>query len=161
MKKFLLSICIASSSLFVYSENTVSDIFKANYKNQLFMDVEAALAEAQSELEIIPYWAAEEISSKANIKYLSQKDIDEEHKLVRHTLDSRLNVCKRSIDSEAAEYLHYGGTTVDIWDTVLVLQIIDSIDLLIDDLLEIEDNPISKRGRLPGRLLGPRLERLI
>ena len=29
------------------------------------------------------------------------------------------------------------------------------------DLLEIEDKPISKRGRLPGRLLGPRLERLI
>ena len=103
------------------------------------MDVEVALAEAQSELEIIPLWAAKEISSKANIKYLSQKDIDEEHKLVRHTLVARLNVWKRSIDAEAAEYLHYGATTVDIWDTVLVLQIKDSIDLLIDDLLEIED----------------------
>ncbi len=159
MKKFLLSFCIASSSLFVYSENTVSDIFKANYKNQLFMDVEAALAEAQSELEIIPYWAAEEISSKANIKYLSQKDIDEEHKLVRHTLVSRLNVWKRSIDSEAAEYLHYGATTVDIWDTVLVLQIKDSIDLLIDDLLEIEDYLLTLTKEnlntyMPGRTLG-------
>ena len=54
MKKFLLSFCIVSSSLFVFSEDTVSDIFKPNYKNQLFMDVEVALAEAQSELEIIP-----------------------------------------------------------------------------------------------------------
>ena len=95
MKKFLLSFCIVSSSLFVFSEDTVSDIFKPNYKNQLFMDVEVALAEAQSELEIIPLWAAKEISSKANIKYLSQKDIDEEHKLVRHTLVARLNVWKR------------------------------------------------------------------
>ena len=159
MKKFLLSFCIASSSLFVYSENTVSDIFKANYKNQLFMDVEAALAEAQSELEIIPSWAAQEISSKANIKYLSQKDIDEEHKLVRHTLVSRLNVWKRSIDSEAAEYLHYGATTVDIWDTVLVLQIKDSIDLLIDDLLEIENYLLTLtkdnlNTYMPGRTLG-------
>ena len=159
MKKFLLSFCIVSSSLFVFSENTVSDIFKPNYKNQLFMDVEVALAEAQSELEIIPLWAAKEISSKANIKYLSQKDIDEEHKLVRHTLVARLNVWKRSIDAEAAEYLHYGATTVDIWDTVLVLQIKDSIDLLIDDLLEIEDYLLTLtkdnlNTYMPGRTLG-------
>tara|TARA_B100001758_G_scaffold154708_1_gene133285 strand:+ start:427 stop:1800 length:1374 start_codon:yes stop_codon:yes gene_type:complete len=159
MKKFLLSFCIVSSSLFVFSEDTVSDIFKPNYKNQLFMDVEVALAEAQSELEIIPLWAAKEISSKANIKYLSQKDIDEEHKLVRHTLVARLNVWKRSIDAEAAEYLHYGATTVDIWDTVLVLQIKDSIDLLIDDLLEIEDYLLTLtkdnlNTYMPGRTLG-------
>ena len=159
MKKFLLSFCIVSSSLFVFSEDTVSDIFKPNYKNQLFMDVEVALAEAQSELEIIPLWAAKEISSKANIKYLSQKDIDEEHKLVRHTLVARLNVWKRSIDAEAAEYLHYGATTVDIWDTVLVLQIKDSIDLLIDDLLEIEDYLLTLTKNnlntyMPGRTLG-------
>jgi len=159
MKKFLLSFCIVSSSLFVFSEDTVSDIFKPNYKNQLFMDVEVALAEAQSELEIIPLWAAKEISSKANIKYLSQKDIDEEHKLVRHNLVARLNVWKRSIDAEAAEYLHYGATTVDIWDTVLVLQIKDSIDLLIDDLLEIEDYLLTLtkdnlNTYMPGRTLG-------
>jgi len=159
MKKFLLSFCIVSSSLFVFSEDTVSDIFKPNYKNQLFMDVEVALAEAQSELEIIPLWAAKEISSKANIKYLSQKDIDEEHKLVRHTLVARLNVWKRSINAEAAEYLHYGATTVDIWDTVLVLQIKDSIDLLIDDLLEIEDYLLTLtkdnlNTYMPGRTLG-------
>ena len=159
MKKFLLSFCIVSSSLFVFSEDTVSDIFKPNYKNQLFMDVEVALAEAQSELEIIPLWAAKEISSKANIKYLSQKDIDEEHKLVRHTLVARLNVWKRSINAEAAEYLHYGATTVDIWDTVLVLQIKDSIDLLTDDLLEIEDYLLTLtkdnlNTYMPGRTLG-------
>ena len=159
MKKFLLSFCIVSSSLFIFSEDTVSDIFKPNYKNQLFMDVEVALAEAQSELEIIPLWAAKEISSKANIKYLSQKDIDEEHKLVRHTLVARLNVWKRSIDAEAAEYLHYGATTVDIWDTVLVLQIKDSIDLLINDLLEIEDYLLTLtkdnlNTYMPGRTLG-------
>ena len=158
MKKYLLSFLIISSGA-IFAEDTVENIFKVNYKNQLFMDVEVALAEAQSELGIIPAWAANEISSKANIKYLSQKDIDREHKLVRHTLVARLNVWKRSIDKDAAEYLHYGATTVDIWDTVLVLQIKDSIDLLIDDLLEIEaylltltkDNLYTY---MPGRTLG-------
>ena len=158
MKKYLLSFLIISSGA-IFAEDTVANIFKASYKNQLFMDVEVALAEAQSELGIIPSWAANEISSKADIKYLSQKDIDKEHKLVRHTLVARLNVWKRSIDKDAAEYLHYGATTVDIWDTVLVLQIKDSIDLLIDDLFEIEDYLLTLTKDnlytyMPGRTLG-------
>ena len=158
MKKYLLSFLIILSGT-ILAEDTVANIFKVNYKNQLFMDVEVALAEAQSELGIIPSWAANEISSKADIKYLSQKDIDKEHKLVRHTLVARLNVWKRSIDKDAAEYLHYGATTVDIWDTVLVLQIKDSIDLLIDDLLEIEDYLLTLTKDnlytyMPGRTLG-------
>mgnify|MGYP003299790930 FL=1 len=158
MKKYLLSFLIILSGT-ILAKDTVANIFKVNYKNQLFMDVEVALAEAQSELGIIPSWAANEISSKADIKYLSQKDIDKEHKLVRHTLVARLNVWKRSIDKDAAEYLHYGATTVDIWDTVLVLQIKDSIDLLIDDLLEIEDYLLTLTKDnlytyMPGRTLG-------
>ena len=158
MKKYLLSFLIISSGA-IFAEETVENIFKVNYKNQLFMDVEVALAEAQSELGIIPAWAANEISSKADIKYLSQKDIDKEHKLVRHTLVARLNVWKRSIDKDATEYLHYGATTVDIWDTVLVLQIKDSIDLLIEDLLEIEDYLLTLTKDnlytyMPGRTLG-------
>ena len=123
------------------------------------MDVEAALAQAQAELDIIPQWAADEISSKADVKYLKQKDIDKEQSLVRHTLVARLNVWKKSIDNNASEYLHYGATTVDIWDTVLVLQIDDSIDLLIDDLLEVEEYLIALTGDIifsymPGRTLG-------
>ena len=145
--------------LFSFSENQVADVFKSQYRNQLFMYVEAALAQAQAELEIIPQWAADEIKSKADVKYLKQKDIDKEQSLVRHTLVARLNVWKRSIDNNASEYLHYGATTVDIWDTVLVLQIDDSIDLLIDDLLEIEEYLITLTKDnlytyMPGRTLG-------
>ena len=158
MKNILLTFSF-TLCLFSFCENQVVDVFKSQYRNQLFMDVEAALAQAQAELEIIPQWAADEIKSKADVKYLKQKDIDKEQSLVRHTLVARLNVWKRSIDNNASEYLHYGATTVDIWDTVLVLQIDDSIDLLIDDLLEIEDYLITLTKDnlytyMPGRTLG-------
>ena len=158
MKNILLTISF-TFCLFSFSENQVTDVFKSNYKNQLFMDVEAALAEAQAELGIIPQWAADEIKLKANTKYLQQKDIDIEQSFVRHTLVARLNVWKRSLDNNASEYLHFGATTVDIWDTVLVLQIDDSIDLFIDDLLEIEENLITLTKDnlytyMPGRTLG-------
>ena len=158
MKNILITISF-TFCLFSFSENQVADVFKSNYKNQLFMDVEAALAEAQAELGIIPQWAADEIKLKANTKYLQQKDIDIEQSFVRHTLVARLNVWKRSLDNNASEYLHFGATTVDIWDTVLVLQIDDSIDLFIDDLLEIEEYLITLTKDnlytyMPGRTLG-------
>ena len=158
MKNILITISF-TFCLFSFSENQVADVFKSNYKNQLFMDVEVALAEAQAELGIIPQWAADEIKLKANTKYLQQKDIDIEQSFVRHTLVARLNVWKRSLDNNASEYLHFGATTVDIWDTVLVLQIDDSIDLFIDDLLEIEEYLITLTKDnlytyMPGRTLG-------
>jgi adenylosuccinate lyase len=158
MKNILLTISF-TLCLFSISENQVADVFKSNYKNQLFMEVEAALAEAQAELGIIPQWAADEIKLKANTKYLQQKDIDIEQGFVRHTLVARLNVWKKSLDNNASEYLHFGATTVDIWDTVLVLQIDDSIDLFIDDLLEIEEHLITLTKDnlytyMPGRTLG-------
>ena len=120
------------------ADKTVSQIFNTDYRNQLFMDVEVALAQAQASLGIIPKWAADSIESKADIEHMSQKDINAEYELVRHTLVARLNVWKRSIDKEAAEYLHFGATTVDIWDTVLVLQLNDTLDLLVADLLDVE-----------------------
>ena len=130
---FFLLFCIKLNA-----DKTVSEIFNSDYRNQLFMDVEVALAQAQASLGIIPKWAADAIESKADIEYMSQKEINAEYELVRHTLVARLNVWKRSIDKEAAEYLHFGATTVDIWDTVLVLQLNDTLDLLVADLLDVE-----------------------
>ena len=85
MKKILITF-IFILPLIINADKKVADIFSPEYRNQLFMDVEVALAEAQAELGIIPEWAANEIKSKANLKYLNQDDIDAEHKLVRHTL---------------------------------------------------------------------------
>ena len=70
---------------------------------------------------------------------MPKTEVDTENEFVRHRLVSRLNVWKRSLDNGAEEYLHYGATTVDIFDTVLVLQIKASLGILIDDLIEIEN----------------------
>ena len=102
------------------------------------MDIEAALARAQSSQGIIPEWAANEITAKADVKYMPQVEINKENELVRHRLVSRLNVWKKSLDLGAEEYLHFGATTVDIFDTVLVLQVKQSIDILLESLLDIE-----------------------
>ena len=138
MKKIFI-ILILSMPLLAEDSKTVSDIFKSSNANQIVMDIEAALARAQASQGIIPLWAAEEITKKAEIKYMPNKEVSKEQAIVRHRLVARLNVWKRSIELGAEEYLHFGATTVDIFDTLLVIQVNQSIELLINDLLDIEE----------------------
>ena len=43
----------------------------------------------------------------------------------------------RSLDDSSAAYLHYGATTVDLYDSALALQLRSAIRALIDDLRTI------------------------
>ncbi len=140
MMKNLLSVLLIFSMSVVSDEiKDIAYVFSYDNTNQIVMNIEAALARAQASQGIIPEWAAEEITKKAEVRYMPKTEVDAENEFVRHRLVSRLNVWKRSLDDGAEEYLHYGATTVDIFDTVLVLQIKASLGILIDDLIEIEN----------------------
>ena len=64
--------------LLAEDSKTVSDIFKSSNANQIVMDIEAALARAQASQGIIPLWAAEEITKKAEIKYMPNKEVSKD-----------------------------------------------------------------------------------
>ena len=139
MKNLLSVLLIFSMSVVTDDTKDIAYIYSYDNTNQIVMNIEAALARAQASQGIIPEWAAEEITKKAEVRYMPKTEVDAENEFVRHRLVSRLNVWKRSLDNGAEEYLHYGATTVDIFDTVLVLQIKASLGILIDDLIEIEN----------------------
>ena len=139
MKNLLSVLLIFSMSVITDETKDIAYIYSYDNTNQIVMNIEAALARAQASQGIIPEWAAEEITKKAEVRYMPKTEVDAENEFVRHRLVSRLNVWKRSLENGAEEYLHYGATTVDIFDTVLVLQIKASLGILIDDLIEIEN----------------------
>ena len=139
MKNLLSVLLIFSMSVVTDETKDIAYIYSYDNTNQIVMNIEAALARAQASQGIIPEWAAEEITKKAEVRYMPKTEVDAENEFVRHRLVSRLNVWKRSLENGAEEYLHYGATTVDIFDTVLVLQIKASLRILIDDLIEIEN----------------------
>jgi len=117
---------------------TVRAVFDAAHEVQTLLDIEAALARSQASLDIIPDWAAEEITRKADASYVPLDALAAERDRVRHRMVALLNVWGRSLDDGAEEYVHFGATTVDIYDTLLVLQLLDAGQLLRDDLLELE-----------------------
>lgn len=121
---------------------SVDDIFAPENRNALVMQIEAAIATAQSEVGLVSQAAAAEITQKADPKYAPLEDIAEEYKKVRHRMVAFLNVWRRSLSEEAANALHRGVTTVDIYDTVLVLQLIGSIDVMQQDMRKLEQDLI-------------------
>ena len=87
---------------------------------------------------MIPQSAADAITAAARPEAVPADALAAEYAIVRHRMVAFLNVFSRSLDADAANYLHYGATTVDIYDTAAMLQVRQSILLLIEDLRAIE-----------------------
>ncbi|MFI2810959.1 adenylosuccinate lyase family protein [Microbulbifer sp. YPW16] len=138
---------------------SIEEIFSPENKTQKVLDIEVALASAQAELDIIPDWAAAEMAAKGSTKYVSQEDLASEYAVVRHRMVALLNVWQRAMDPKAAEYMHFGATTVDIYDTALVLQLEQATRTLVQDLRALEAIMIRladehKNTVMVGRTLG-------
>jgi adenylosuccinate lyase len=117
---------------------SVKAVFEPERTNQYVLDVEAALARAQAAHGAIPQAAADEIARKASTRYAPLAEIMTEQKRVRHRMVALINVWRKSLTPGSRQYLHYGATTVDIYDTALTLQLRRSALILIGRLREIE-----------------------
>ena len=116
--------------------------FSSTARLQALLDVEAALAEAEASLGVIPRAAAAPIRQAARAELYDAVAIESEARqagnlaipLVRH-LTARV----ASADAVSARYVHWGATSQDIIDTALVLQLRDSVPAIIADLARAAD----------------------
>ncbi|MDR1856613.1 MAG: adenylosuccinate lyase [Desulfovibrio sp.] len=109
------------------------DIFSDRNMVQKWIDTEAALAQAQGEIGMIPDAAAAEIRRKADASLLDYAAIGEHYKS-SITIVPLLKEFKKVLDGGAGEYVHWGATSQDIVDTGLILRIREAHALLSDRL---------------------------
>ena len=110
---------------------------KAIIKN--WLDSEAALAESQAELGIIPVEIAQEIVKKAKVENLDLAVVRQDINRIGHSLVPIIRELQRKCDGKAGEYIHLGATTQDIIDLGFVLAAKKAFDVIYDDLYEIEE----------------------
>jgi 3-carboxy-cis,cis-muconate cycloisomerase len=111
--------------------------FSPEARLQAMLDVEAALAEAEASLGVIPATAATAIRTAARVSLYDSAAIAAEARhagnlaipLVRHLIER-----VAEDDAEAARYVHWGATSQDIIDTALVLQLRASVPSIVRDL---------------------------
>jgi len=105
----------------------IANIFTEEKKLDNWLKVEAVLAQAHAILGNIPQNAADEISKKANLKYVKLnrvKDIDSE---IHHDLMAMVKALDEQCEGDAGKYIHLGATSYDIEDTATALQLTEAI----------------------------------
>jgi 3-carboxy-cis,cis-muconate cycloisomerase len=110
----------------LFGDAKVGEQLSDRARLQAMLDVEAALADVQADLGLIPRTAAAPIRAAAQVDRYDLNAIAAEAAtdgvltipLVRH-----LTIQVETIDRDAARYVHWGATSQDIMDTALVLQL--------------------------------------
>ncbi len=115
-----------------YTLPEMGELWTDNYKFKTWLQVEIAVCEAQAELGYIPEDAVKEIKAKANFDVNRVLEIEAE---VRHDMIAFLTNVNEYV-GEAGRYIHLGLTSSDVLDTALALQLVASLDLILE---RIED----------------------
>lgn len=134
-------------------------LFAETSRYQAWLDVEAALAQAQAELGIIPERAAAEITHKAHVSFLNLDNIHAGLARTGHPLVPLVWELDRVCDGDAGGYVHWGATTQNITQTgqLLLLRRAHSIFLrqlaaVLRALADLAER--TKDALMPGRTHG-------
>lgn len=100
----------------------MQEIFGERATTAIIMEIEAALARAQAQLNIVPQAAADTINAKAHPDFAPAADIEKNIEQYGHPLVSLLKTWSVELGDEAAAYLHFGATTPDIRLTTQIIQ---------------------------------------
>ena len=116
-----------------YTLPEMGNLWTDAYKLKTWLDVEIAVCEAQAELGYIPAAAVAEIKAKANFDPQRVLEIEAE---VRHDVIAFLTNVNEYV-GDAGRYIHLGLTSSDVLDTALALQLVASLDLILERLEDL------------------------
>jgi 3-carboxy-cis,cis-muconate cycloisomerase len=121
------------------SDPGIRALYRLENRWQAWLDVEAALAKAQAELDIIPKAAAAAIAKAAHYELLDRARLDEGFARTGHSIVPLVWELSRVTGEEHGGWVHWGATTQNITQTgdLLVLRQAHGIFLhLIADALD-------------------------
>ncbi|MDB9495956.1 adenylosuccinate lyase [Spirulina major CS-329] len=116
-----------------YTLPEMGQLWTDAYKFKTWLQVEIAVCEAQAELGYIPAEAVEEIKAKADFDPDRILEIEAE---VRHDVIAFLTNVNEYV-GDPGRYIHLGMTSSDVLDTGLALQMVASLNLILEKVEEL------------------------
>ncbi len=135
---FLIRLPILPIDTGRYGSPEMRRVFDEESKLQKWLDVEAAVAEAEASVGDIPKAAADDIAENANTKTVTLARTKELEKETRHDLMSMVMALTEACQGEGKKYVHYGLTSMDIEDTATALQFKEAFDIIDKELDQLE-----------------------
>jgi adenylosuccinate lyase len=118
----------------MWTTDEMRAVFSDENRLQQWYDFEAALALEQAALGIIPQAAADEIAAKARVENVDLGAIASDTRVVKHPLVPAVRALQKACKDGLGEYVHFGPTSQDVYDTGMVLQVKQAHVLLMRDL---------------------------
>lgn len=130
---------------FRYGRPEMKAIFDEERRLERILDVEAALALAQSRVGNIKDDHAAVIKKTAALRYVKLERVQEIDSKINHEITAIVRALSEQC-GESGKFIHLGATSNDILDTAAALQIKDAIDAL-DGILEVFKKTLAARSR--------------
>jgi adenylosuccinate lyase len=133
-------VTLADSVLYghLWGTDETRALFDDRGRTQAWLQIIAALAEAQAELGIIPPAAARAITARADVGLLDLEAVGEETRRTGHSTLGLIRVLQRDLDDEAAAWVYWGATVQDVTDTWTGLVARAMLDAVERDLAAAE-----------------------
>ena len=103
---------------------------------QAMLDVEAALARAESRIGIIPATAAEGIAGHCRVDEFDVAQLGRAAVRSANPVIPLVNALRGAVPMDAAPYVHHGATSQDVLDTAMMLIARRGLDIILADLHE-------------------------
>ncbi len=119
-----------------YGRSEVRELFGRSARLERALRVEAALAEAEAEVGIVPAADAAAIARAATLRSVSLDRVDAIERSTRHDVMAIVRALVEAAGSHG-RWVHFGATSADITDTALALELKECVALLRGDLTDL------------------------
>ena len=116
-----------------YSRKELVDIWDEYNKYKIWLNIEIAAAEGMEKIKLIPKGVASIVKKKGKIKV---KRIHQIESKVKHDVIAFLTSITEEVGFKA-RFLHQGMTSSDVLDTCFNIQLVQSGNILLNDIEEI------------------------
>jgi len=116
-----------------YAHRRVSEVWAPRSKFDRWLRIEVLAAEAWGELGVIP---AEDVEKIRGASYVMER-IDEIEREVGHDVIAFITAMSETLGPES-RWVHLGLTSSDVLDTTMATQMVDSADILLEELARLE-----------------------
>src|SRR6201990_3256310 len=118
----------------IFTTPAMREVFSDERRTGYYLEIEIALARAQSRLGIIPEKAAREIERQCRIENIDLDRLEQQTERIGYPI---LGVVQQIVGLCAdglGEWCHWGATTQDITDTAAIMQIRAALELIEKDM---------------------------
>src|ERR687884_399566 len=122
-----------------YGSTEIKQIFEEKERLQYQLDFEAAVAESQAQIKMIPVDAAKEILKQAKSGRVTLKRVKELEAKSEHDMAALVEGLSEQCSDKAKPWVHYGLTSNDVIDTSTSMQMKDAFNIIEPKISKLAD----------------------